>query len=340
MASLATAIGAICTYDGRRLSSRLERTIFNRLQTPARGGPIISGAAHVGETLTADTSGITDVDGLTNATFTYQWISDDDSAESDIAGATGPTYTLVSEDMGKTLKVRVTFTDDAGNHESLTSEATGPVTPPNSPATGAAEPSVGTAQVGETLTADTSGIADEDGLTSVVFNYEWLANDAVIPGANDSSYVISDSDRESALRVRVSFTDDNGFDESLTSKPVAVEDRPYELTATVSGRTVVLSWKPPVVFPHLYDYQILRNRPELGETEPLVYVDTGTAETTYADTDVEPEVLVRVPGEGGEHLHPGRAGRPSRWRFGLRLGRTFQPPVLQPSAARCRWARR
>ena len=161
---------------------------------------------------------------------------------------------------------------------------------PNSPATGAPTIS-GTVQVGETLTANTSGIADEDGLTSVVFKYEWLANDAVIAGANDSSYVISDSDRESALRVRVSFTDDNGFDESLTSKPVAVEDRPYELTATVSGRTVVLSWKPPVVFPYLRDYQILRNRPELGETEPLVYVDTGNDETTYTDTDVEPGVL-------------------------------------------------
>ena len=124
-------------------------------------------------------------------------------------------------------------------------------------------------QVGETLTANTSGIADEDGLTSVVFNYEWLANDAVIAGANDSSYVISDSDRESALRVRVSFTDDNGFDESLTSKPVAVEDRPYELTASVLDGGVVLTWKPPVVFPYLRDYQILRNRPELGETETI-----------------------------------------------------------------------
>ena len=65
-----------------------------------------------------------------------------------------------------------------------------------------------------------------------------------------------------------------------------------ELTATVSGRRVVLSWKPPVVFPlTCATNQILRNRPELGETEPLVYVDTGTAETTYVDTDVEPEVL-------------------------------------------------
>ena len=258
---------------------------------PATGEPAVLGKTHEGITLRADTSSIVDEDGLANVEFNYQWIRSDRTSDTNIVGATDRAYTLVSGDIGKALKVRVTFTDDAGNHESLTSEATGPVTPnPNIPATGAPTIS-GTVEVGETLTADTSGIADEDGLASVVFNYEWLANDAVIPGANDSSYVIPDSDGESALRVRVSFTDDNGFDESLTSKPVAVEDRPYELTATVSGRTVVLSWKPPVVFPHLRDYQILRNRPELGETEPLVYVDTGTAETTYVDTDVEPEVL-------------------------------------------------
>ena len=41
--------------------------------------------------LTADTSGIADVDGLTNATYSYQWLGDD----TDIAGATSSTYTLV-----------------------------------------------------------------------------------------------------------------------------------------------------------------------------------------------------------------------------------------------------
>ena len=54
---------------------------------------------------------------------------------------------------------------------------------------------------------------------------------------------------------------------------------------------MVLNWNPPANFPYLYDYQILRNRPELGEAEPLVYADTGTAETTYTDTDVEPGAL-------------------------------------------------
>ena len=45
----------------------------------------------------------------------YQWIANDSTADADIAGATGATYTPVDGDAGKTLKVRVTFTDDKGN---------------------------------------------------------------------------------------------------------------------------------------------------------------------------------------------------------------------------------
>ena len=42
----------------------------------------------------------------------------------DSEGQTGSTYELVSADEGRTIKVRVTFSDDAGNAESLTSTAT------------------------------------------------------------------------------------------------------------------------------------------------------------------------------------------------------------------------
>ena len=52
-------------------------------------------------------------------------------------------------------------------------------TPDNSPATGAPTIS-GTAQVGETLTANTSGIADADGLSNVQYQYQWLADDSAI----------------------------------------------------------------------------------------------------------------------------------------------------------------
>ena len=34
----------------------------------------------------------------------------------------------------------------------------------------------------ETLTADTSGIADENGLENVTFSYQWLADDTAIAG--------------------------------------------------------------------------------------------------------------------------------------------------------------
>ena len=81
------------------------------------------------------------------------------------------TYALVDEDEGKTIKVQVTFTDDAGHEETLTSTATASVEArPNSPATGAPTIS-GTVQVRETLTASTSGIADTDGLTNVSYSY-------------------------------------------------------------------------------------------------------------------------------------------------------------------------
>ena len=92
--------------------------------SPATGLPTISGAAQVDETLTVDTSGIADSDGLAGATFSYQWTADDE----DIQDATDSTYTLESDDLGKAISVRVSFTDDAGNAETLTSQATETVT--------------------------------------------------------------------------------------------------------------------------------------------------------------------------------------------------------------------
>ena len=97
--------------------------------SPATGQPTISGTVQVGETLTADTSGISDADGLTNVSFSYQWTRNDGSADADIAGATDSSYTLVEADKEKTIKVRVTFTDEESNPESLTSPATAPVAP-------------------------------------------------------------------------------------------------------------------------------------------------------------------------------------------------------------------
>ena len=143
----------------------------------ATGAPTIVGTAQVGETLTVDTSGIADEDGLEDATFSYQWVRNDGATGTNIEDATGSSYTLTEDDEGKAITVTVTFTDAAGNQETLTSTETAAVEPaPNSEATGA--PTIGgTARLGETLTADTSATADEDGLDSAVFSYRWIRND-------------------------------------------------------------------------------------------------------------------------------------------------------------------
>ena len=125
--------------------------------------------------------------------------------------------TLAEADEGKAISVKVSFTDDAGNAETLTSAATAAVEArAQLPATG--EPNInGTAQVGETLTADTSGIADDDGLDNASFSYQWLADDSNISGATGETYTLADADVGKAVSVTVSFTDGGGNEESLTS---------------------------------------------------------------------------------------------------------------------------
>ena len=90
-----------------------------RANSPATGGPGITGTVQAGETLTATTDGIEDEDGLTGAVFAYQWVR----SGADIEGAASSNYTVTGADEGKPIQVRVTFTDDAGNAESLTSYA-------------------------------------------------------------------------------------------------------------------------------------------------------------------------------------------------------------------------
>ena len=90
---------------------------------PATSTPTITGTAQVGATLTADPSGITDADGLSGASYTYRWIRVDGGTETAISGATSETYVPVAADVGKQVKVEVTFTDDGSNEETLASVA-------------------------------------------------------------------------------------------------------------------------------------------------------------------------------------------------------------------------
>ena len=280
------------------LESASTGRVAARPSSTATGAPTINGTAQVGEVLEVDTSGIADADGLANVTFSYQWLS---SRDTEIGGATSSTYTLQPSDEGKTISVQVSFTDDGGNGESLTSAATAAVAAaptPNNPATGA--PTInGTAQVGEVLEVDTSGIADADGLTNVSFTYQWMADDADISGATGSTYTLADSEEGKAIKVEVSFTDDASNDETLTSaataavagaQPTEPPAKPRNLSATATHDSVTLTWDNPGD-DTITGYVILRRIPGVdpqGHFNELV-ADTGSAATTYTDNTVAAE---------------------------------------------------
>ncbi len=207
----------------------------------------ISGSVTEGQTLTADISALRDVDGLPAdaAGYRYQWQRSDDQGNfANIAGATGRTYTLVDADVDQTVRVQVRYTDGQGTSESVTSDATAAVTNTNDLPTGSVTIS-GTVTEGETLTAQTGTLADNDGLPADAagYSYQWQRGDGSggfddIAGATQSTYTLVDADVDQTVRVEVSYTDDNGTDESLTSVASAVVTNVNDLpsgSVTISG---------------------------------------------------------------------------------------------------------
>ena len=364
--------------------------------SPATGLPAITGTVQVGETLTADVSGIADADGLPE-TFTHVWWTTDDDGVRARVKALAPAYTLRAKDKGKTVTLQVNFTDQGGTIESLTSEPTEAVvgvdrtelphdltasvsgdaivltwkdalnvpkhnhyqilrhrpelgepeplvyadrvhsTVPtftdtevepgalyvyrvkavvnwfgeygeaslpaeirmpdsgetNSGATG--QPTItGTAQVGRTLRVDTSPITDEDGLTGAVFTYHWLADDSEIAGATDSIYTLDAGDEGKAVAVRVTFTDDAGNEESLTSEATAAVTAaptpeslaPSGLSARVVDGGVSLSWQAPAADAgSVTGYQLVRQQPVEDQAGLVlaVMLPTGGTDTSFVD---------------------------------------------------------
>ena len=228
----------------------------------------------MGETLTMETSAIDDADGLDNVGYSYQWLANG----ADITGATSSSYTLVDADKGKTIQVKVSFRDDRNNPETLTSEATAAVEPrPNSPATGAPTIS-GTVRVGETLTAETSAIADADGMSGAVFSYQWLADDADIAGATSDAYALVETDVGKAIKVKVSFRDDRNHQESLTSPATAA------VTAAADESAV---WSATLTVGSIGGFRGFWKDVGMGELTPEVFTLDGVDHTVkvLADSD-------------------------------------------------------
>ena len=294
--------------DGDTVEIRLLASVDETSAGRATGAPIIRGTAQVGETLTADTSAIADPDGLENVSFAYQWMS----WSREIDGADGSSFTLTPDERNRAIAVRVTFTDDAGNGESLTSELTAPVVAaPNNAATGAPFIS-GMVRVNQVLRAHTSGIVDPDGIAGASFAYQWTAGGRAIDGADGSSFTLTPDERGRAIAVRVTFTDNVGYPESRTSASTMTVQPASECPRAGSDPAptpVVVDAVPVVVESTTENYYVLYVLHQLnGETavEIPVSVTLGEAGSTTLAEELSPlpaeryrvdEFLIADPGD-------------------------------------------
>ena len=198
-----------------------------------------------------------------NTTYKVQWKEASDSWDNpaDVSEETDSPSPATKETLFHSIRgltggveyhVRVIATNTVGDSEPsevvsgtpTPLQAAGQNIAANSPTKGA--PSIeGTPEVGQTLSAVTTDITDDDGLQDVVFSYQWLADDVEISGADGATYILTSDDLGKAINVRVDFTDNAGNEESLTSAPTAAVTAAEDLelqSATVDGSTLTLTY--------------------------------------------------------------------------------------------------
>jgi Ca2+-binding RTX toxin-like protein len=184
---------------------------------PASGGVHVAGNPTEDSVLTA-TNDVVDPDGIIPSSVAYQWQRQQpDGSWVNITGATGANLTLTQDDVNAGhVRAIMSYTDLGGAAEQVAGDAI-PVTNINDAPTGAVT-IVGEAKEGKALTA-LSPLADADGLG--LFTYQWLADGEVIPGAGDPSFVLTSAQVGKAITVKVSYVDQFGAPESVSSVATA-----------------------------------------------------------------------------------------------------------------------
>jgi uncharacterized repeat protein (TIGR02543 family) len=196
---------------------------------PLTGAVTATGTAAVNGVLTAVTTAL---DG--SGTISYAWERGDsaDGAFAAIAGATASTYTSVTGDLNKYIRVVVSREGHSGT---VSSAATGPVSLPL--LTGAVTVT-GTAQVGQVLTAVTTNLGG-----SGTISYAWERGDsatgsfAAISGATAATYTLTAEDLNKYVRATVSRVDNSGTVSSAAAGPISLP--PLTGTVTVTGTAQV-----------------------------------------------------------------------------------------------------
>ncbi len=201
-----------------------DREVSDFGTTNSPGTATISGTGLVDETLTAD---LTDPDGVQDSTVSYQWYGNNSA----IAGATGSTYTLTSDEGREDVNVKIQYTDDKDITSTAVSNSI-TVRPLNAaPTLSIIVPPEGTS-VGQILTAD---LVDDNGFG--VVNYQWNGSDSgPLAGETGMTLTLTDALVGETISVSATYTDNDNYDEDLTSGEYGpVEPASAEGLLTITG---------------------------------------------------------------------------------------------------------
>lgn len=180
----------------------------------------VLGAATQGETMTASAS-LTDINGM--GTVSWHWEQRTGAGVwNAIAGETKASLTLGQAQVGASVRAVASYTDAAGNLESVFAPASGTIANIDDVTTGAVV-ITGTAKDGQTLTISTAALTDADGLGS--FTYQWQKQDAElvwhdIANANQATLRLQQADVGSKFRAIVAHTDAASYTSQLSTAAV------------------------------------------------------------------------------------------------------------------------
>ena len=229
---------------GSTAASSVQSAVVQVLAPANKVLPFVSGAAVEGQELKASNGSWSG----NPTSFAYQWqdCSSSGGSCSEIAGATGPAYTLSASDLGHTIRVQVTASNEAGSSAAVsaaTASVEAPPPPPPPAPMNVTPPALeGAALEGQTLQA-TAGTWTE-GPES--FAYQWQdcnsagASCVAITGATTSSYTLRASDAGHTIRVQVTATNSGGSTASSSLQSAVVQVLPPANTAlpALSGAAV------------------------------------------------------------------------------------------------------
>ena len=192
--------------------------------------------------LVIDVDSLADGDGL--GSIQVQWqISEDGSNWMIIPGAIQSSFTPRDSEVGRYLRVQISYVDGQGNAEIMISPASKPVLNVNDRPVGMPELQ-GDAKENSTLYVDTSRITDEDGIGQMALIWQRSSqrtNWENVPDQFNDMLQLAQTDVGFSYRAVVSYIDGFGTRETLVTDPseaVANIDNPLQGEVVVRGRIV------------------------------------------------------------------------------------------------------